>query len=317
MARRLPPLNSLRAFESAARHLSFTKAGAELNVTPAAVGLQVKTLEDSLGVKLFRRLNRALSLTDAGKALNPLLSEGFDRLALAVAQVEQHQESGIVTVSVTPSFAAKWLVPRLDAFRRAYPQFDVRVDATDRRVDFQRDGVDMAVRYGRGHYPELHKDLLFEEKVLPVCSPKLLEDPTPLRRPEDLKHHTLLHCDWRVDQDAAPSWGMWLLAAGIEGIASDRGPRFSMETLAVQAALEGHGVALAPQAIVQDDLAKGRLIQPFDPSLIQDSQFNYYLVCPHDGMDRPRIEAFRNWILGEARKSETRTDGIEETGAVT
>jgi len=303
MSRRLPPLNSLRAFESAARHLSFTKAGAELNVTPAAIGLQVKSLEDALGVKLFRRLNRALALTDAGKALNPMLSEGFDLLGQAVARVERHQESGIVTVSVTASFATKWLVPRLESFRQAQPQFDVRVDATDRRVEFRRDGVDIAVRYGRGHYPTLHSDRLFEERVLPVCSPKLRDGPSPLHRPEDLKHHTLLHCDWRVEQDAAPSWGMWLRAAGIEGVPADRGPRFTMETLAVQAALAGHGVALAPHAIVADDLAGGRLIQPFDPALIQESQFSYYLVAPLKNLDRPGVAAFRNWILEEAQET--------------
>ena len=300
MARPLPPLNALRAFESAGRHLSFTKAAAELNVTPAAVSHQVKALEELLGVPLFRRLTRALRLTDAGRAALPTLSQGFDTLAQGVEQVRAHSESGVLTVSVSPSFGAMWLVPRLERFRIRHPDIEIRIDGTDRRVDLTRDDADVALRYGPGGYKGVRVDWLFSQVNTPVCSPVLLSGEHPLRRPDDLRHHTLLHIDWK---DAEASWRMWLLAAGLHDIDPTRGPRFTMESMAVQAALDGQGVALVGDMLVADDLAAGRLVRPIDPSLSTPLTFSYYLLSAKDGAEQPKVAAFRDWLLEEARAS--------------
>ena len=299
MARKLPPLNALRAFEAAARHLSVTKAAAELNVTPAAVSHQVKALEDQLGMALFRRLNRALMLTDVGQMFLPGLRGGFDRLAEAVDRVRSECETGTLHVSVAPSFAAKWLVPRLDRFRAAHPDIDVRIDANDRIVDLARGEADVAIRYGPGRYPGLRVDQLLTEEVFPVCDPGLCEGAAPLRQPDDLRRHTLLHVGWDTRDETWPDWRMWLLAAGVEGVAVTRGPRFSMESMAAQAAVAGHGVALVSSAIVADDLAAGQLCKPFTLSLPID--FAYYVVSTEVAAEQPKIAAFRAWILGEAK----------------
>ncbi|MEM1383531.1 MAG: transcriptional regulator GcvA [Pseudomonadota bacterium] len=298
MARPLPPLNALRAFEAAGRHLSFTKAAAELNVTPAAVSHQVKALEELLGTPLFRRLTRALRLTEAGQAALPALGQGFDKLATAVEQMRAHAGGGMLTVSVSPSFGALWLVPRLERFRCKHPEIEIRLDGTDRRVDVARGEADMALRYGPGGYEGVRVDKLFDQINTPVCSPELLNGEKPLGRPDDLRHHTLLHVDWK---DAEASWRMWLLAAGLPNVDATVGPRFTMETMAVQAALAGHGVALVGDRLVSDHLATGRLIRPFDPSLSTRLSFAYYLLSANDGAELPKVAAFRDWLLEEAR----------------
>ncbi|MCH7931217.1 MAG: transcriptional regulator GcvA [Proteobacteria bacterium] len=300
MARKLPPLNALRAFEAAARHLSVTRAAGELNVTPAAVSHQVKALEDRLGVALFRRLNRAMLLTDAGQLLLPGLRDGFDRLAEAVHRVRAHGAGNALTVSVAPSFAAKWLVPRLDRFRAAHADIEIRLDATDQLVDFAREDVDVAIRYGAGDYPGLRADRLFTDEVFPVCSPRLLEAPHPLREPADLRWHTLLHVGWATDSEFWPDWRMWLLAAGVRDVAPTQGPKFKQEGMVVQAALEGHGVALASSVLVADDLAAGRLVRPFELGL--PLSFAYYVVATEAAADQPKVAAFRAWILAEAKR---------------
>ena len=300
MARPLPPLNALRAFEAAGRHLSFTKAAAELNVTPAAVSHQVKALEALLGVSLFRRLTRALRLTEAGQAALPTISQGFDTLAQGVEQMRAHGGSGVLTISVSPSFGAMWLVPRLERFRIRHPDIEIRIDGTDRRVDLTRDDADVALRYGPGGYKGVRVDWLFSQVNTPVCSPVLLSGEHPLRRPDDLRHHTLLHIDWK---DAEASWRMWLLAAGLHDIDPTRGPRFTMESMAVQAALDGQGVALVGDMLVADDLAAGRLVRPIDPSLSTPLTFSYYLLSAKDGAEQPKVAAFRDWLLEEARAS--------------
>ncbi len=300
MERRLPPLNGLRTFEAAARHLSFTKAAEELHVTPAAVSQQVKTLEDYFDVRLFRRLTRALRLTDAGQAVLPVLQEGFDRLEEVNRVLRNRQDERILTVSVAPSFGAKWLVPRLDRFHRAYPGYDVRIDATDRRADFGEDNVDIALRYGRGTYSGLRSERLLAEFTLPVCSPALVDGQHPLRAPRDLRHHTLLHMQWATEKEAAPNWRMWLRAAGIDDLDTARGPRFSMDDMAVEAAIAGQGVALAPSALVADALAEGRLVRPFPDAVNQATQFCYYVVYPESYLRRPKVAAFRDWVMNEA-----------------
>jgi LysR family glycine cleavage system transcriptional activator len=201
MGRRLPPLNAVRAFEAAARHLSFTRAADELNVTQAAVSHQVKGLEDRLGVQLFRRLNRGLLLTDAGGLYMRELEDILDRLEQATERLRSSEAAGLLTVSTGTSFAAKWLVPRLRRFRDRRPDIDVRIDADDALTDFRRDNVDIAIRYGRGVYPGLSSTPLLQDIVFPVCSPTLIDAAHPLRAPEDLKHHTLLH-----DVDVVEDW---------------------------------------------------------------------------------------------------------------
>ncbi len=301
MNRRLPPLNALRAFEAAARHLSISKAADELNVTPAAVSHQVKALEEVLGIQLFRRLNRALMLTDAGQIFLPGLRDGFDQIAQAVERVGAERDGGALTVSTGPSFAAKWLVPRLDRFRAAHPDTDLRIDATDRVVDFAREGADVGIRYGTGDYPGLRVERLFTDEMVAVCSVKLCKGPPPLREPRDLKDHTLLHVEWDTQMETASNWHMWLLAAGVTDVDASRGPRFSQESMAAQAATEGHGVALISSVLVADDLAVGRLVRPFDLSL--PLTFAYYVVAPEAAAEKPKVAAFFDWILGEAGRN--------------
>lgn len=293
MARFLPPLNALRAFEAAGRHLSFTRAAQELNVTQAAVSHQIKALEERLGVPLFRRMNRALLLTDAGQAYLPQVRDTFDALARATERLVARDRAGALTVSVLPSFAAKWLVPRLGRFRERHPGIDVRLSTDHHMTDFGREDVDAAVRYGEGNYAGLDSTRLMTEDIFPVCSPRLLTGPHALRTPDDLRHHTLLHDDFRVD------WRLWLLAAGVKDIDPTRGPTFSDSSMVVQAAVEGQGVALARSVLSATDLAAGRLVKPFDVSL--PARWAYYFVCPVATRDNPRIAAFRDWLLAEAR----------------
>ena len=300
MTRPLPPLNALKAFEAAGRHLSFTKAAAELNVTPAAIGHQVKALEALLGVVLFHRQTRALRLTEAGLAALPTLSQGFDTLSVAVERMRAHCETGLLTVSVSPSFGAMWLVPRLEHFRSQHPEIEIRIDGTERKVDLTRDAADVAIRYGPGGYTGVKVDWLFGQLNTPVCSPALLSGQLPLREPNDLCHHTLLHVDWK---DAEASWRMWLLAAGLPDIDPTRGPHFTMETMAVQAALDGHGVALVGDKLVADELASGRLVRPFDPSFSTPLSFSYYLLSTKESATQPKIMAFRDWLLAQTRGS--------------
>jgi LysR family transcriptional regulator, glycine cleavage system transcriptional activator len=293
MGRRLPPLNAVRAFEAAARHLSFTKAADELNVTQAAVSHQVKALEERLGVVLFRRLNRGLILTEAGASYLRELEDILDRLEQATERLRASEATGILTVSTGTSFASKWLVPRLQRFRDRRPDIDVRIDADDSLTDFRRDNVDLAIRYGRGVYPGLSSTKLLQDIVFPVCSPQLLEGPHPLREPSDLKHHTLLH-----DKDVVEDWLTWLRTAGVTDVDPSRGPTFSHSAMLIEAAIAGQGVALGRRSMVARDLREGRLVQPFPLSL--EAQFCYWIVCPESSAEKPKIAEFRAWLLDEA-----------------
>ena len=293
MARRLPPLNALRAFEAAARHLSFTRAAEELHVTQAAISHQVKALEENLGRKLFKRLNRALLLSDDGQAYLPSVSRAFTLLNEATDNLVSKQAPGPLTVSALPSFAARWLVPRLGRFRQIRPDIDLRIDPSAELSDFAGDDVDVSIRYGRGKYPGLRADWLMTEDIFPVCSPALLEGPHPLRDPQDLEHQVLLHDDGHGD------WRTWLLAAGVERVDPTRGPIFTDSGMVIQASMAGQGVALARAVLAADELAAGRLVLPFTLSL--PSEFAYYLVCPTNTAEHPKIAAFRDWLLSEAR----------------
>ncbi len=296
MPRRLPPLNSLRAFEAAARHLSFTLAAAELNVTQAAVSHQIKSLEERLGMPLFRRLNRALLLTDAGQTLYPAMSNALDVMATAIDRLHRHDKSGELTITTMDSFAATWLVPRLARFQKMHHDIDIRITTSDEMVDFTRENVDMAIRYGHGDWPGVFVEPLMVEEMFPVCAPSLLQSGPPLNTPADLKHHMLLHDDMRVD------WRMWLMAAGEPDIDTTRGLSYQHSNLVVQAAEQGDGVALARSVLVSNSLATGRLVKPFDLAL--PVNYAYYVVCPLGSEKRPKIKEFRMW-LAEMAKADT------------
>lgn len=307
MSAPLPPLTSLRAFEAAARLLSFSKAAGELHVTPAAISHQIKGLEESLGTELFRRGNRSLKLTEAGRRLLPGLSAGFAELAEAVASVRTRGDSGTLTISVTPTFAAKWLMPRLMRFRARHPEIEIRVDATEALVDLRRDDIDLGVRYGLGVYPGLRADLLSSEEIYPVCSPALLRGPRPLKQPGDLKYHTLLHEDWRAADETWPDWTMWLKAAGVTDVDPTRGLKLSHLSFALQAAIDGQGVALTSGLMASDDLAAGRLVRPFALAMPQD--FAYYVVTLESEATLPKIAAFRDWLMAEIAHDGKAGDG--------
>lgn len=297
MSRQLPPLNALRAFEAAGRLLSFSRAAEELHVTPAAVSHQIKSLEQYLGVRLFRRRPHGLLLTEAGQRALPGVSAGFDRLARAVAGLRDAEASRPLTVSVAPSFAAKWLVPRLEDFRHRYAGTEIRIDATERMADFRQDDVDVGVRYGSGNYQGLHVERLAAQSVFPVCSPWLAQGDPPLRKPDDLRHHTLIHVDWARAGLTAPDWPTWLDSAGVTGVDATAGPRYGQQSMAVQAAIAGHGVALGSGLLVADDLAAGRLVRPFEHALHEEH--TYFLVCLPEAAESPRVRMFRDWLFEE------------------
>jgi LysR family glycine cleavage system transcriptional activator len=293
MAQPLPPLKAMRYFEVSARHLSFTKAADELNVTHSAISHQIKALEDWLGVPLFRRQNRSLQLTEAGHAYLPALKDAFERLAEASRRIRSREQGGPLVVSTMPSFAAKWLVPRLKSFRAAHPEIDVRISADDRIVDFEREDVDLAIRYGRGGWAGLRVDRLVSDVMVPVCSPRLRDGPPPLRKPADLLNYDLLQDhDWRDDY-----WLRWLTVAGLPEARLRRALSFNYTDLMIRAAIDGLGVALCPAALVADDVAAGRLVRPFEVHLRTES--GYYLVTPLARATRPKIVAFRSWMLAE------------------
>lgn len=307
MAERLPPLNALRAFEAAARHLSFSKAAQELHVTPAAISHQIKALEDHLGVQLFRRLNRGLILTEAARKGLPKLQEGFQSLTEAAAQFCDQAGESILTVWAAPSMAAKWLVPRLARFAALHPGIEMRVFANVSLMDtknslqmatslFREQGIDLAIRFGQGHYPGCQVDKLYSVAAVPLCSPRLLKGRHPLRQPDDLRYHTLIHDD--TPYEGRPTWADWLKAAAVEGIEATRGLHFNQVSLALGAAVDGQGVVLSLKPLAAHDLTAGRLIMPFDLSL--PLQYAYYVICPEETAGLPKIVAFREWLLREA-----------------
>jgi LysR family glycine cleavage system transcriptional activator len=299
--RRLPPLNALRAFEAAARHLNFSRAADELSVTPGAVSQQIQNLEDYIGASLFRRTPKGLLLTDAAQTALPALREAFDRLAEAASLLTAAVDGRRLTLTAPPSFAAKWLVPRLGRFETAHPQVDVWLSADMELVDFTNGEVDLAVRYGGGPYPGLEVMRLMRETVIPVMSPEL-NATVPLGTPCDLARHVLLH-DGSPDADeSCPDWQMWLAARGVKGVDGSRGPRFNQSSLVIEAAMAGRGVALAKRTLAQDDLDAGRLIAPM--AITTSVDFAYYVVHPKAKGRMPQVKAFVTWIQAEAAAHE-------------
>jgi LysR family transcriptional regulator, glycine cleavage system transcriptional activator len=307
MPRRLPSLNALKAFEAAARHESFTRAAEELCVTQGAVSHQVKALGAELGFRLFHRELQRLVITEAGRSYLEVVRDAFDRLAAGTERLLQRQSAGVLTVSTSPNFAAKWLVHRLGRFAEVHPSIDLRVSASLHHVDFAREDVDVAVRHGDGSWSGLHVTRLCTETLFPVCSPKLLRGRHSLRQPSALRHHVLLHCDDRRD------WAKWLDVAGVDGADLGRGPVFNQASMAIDAAIEGQGVALARTALAAWDLLAGRLVRlPFGSAL--PVPYAYWIVCPRATADLPKITAFRKWLVGEADDDARRlgTRGLQE-----
>jgi LysR family glycine cleavage system transcriptional activator len=302
MRRSLPPLNSLRAFEVAARHMSISQAASELRVTPAAISHQIRLLEDHVGLPLFVRNGRGLALTDAGSAGLRDLREGFARLSAAMDAIDSLGEAGVLSVSVAPSFASKWLLPRLELFQAAHPEIDVHVSASMQLSDFMKDGIDVAIRYGAGRYSDLSVELLLNESVVPVCSPEYLMQHGPFYLPSDLTEATLLHDDSPDNDPSCPNWEMWLSAAGAPHIDSARGPRFNQSSLVIEAAALGRGVALAKTALAARDLRQGRLVQPFSSAVKVD--FAYYMVAPRAKLNLPKVSYFIDWLRSEAGKED-------------
>lgn len=298
MARRLPPLRSLRAFEAAARHLSFARAAEELHVTPAAISQQVKILEDHLGLALFRR-GTGVTLTEPAAAGLPLVSDAFDRLERAVDRLRAGRDTRPLVVSTPPSFAARWLIPRLERFQARHPDIELRLSASTRLVDFDTEDVDLAIRYGAGLYSGLHVERLKAEAVVAVAHPRLAET---LRQPADLLGAMLLHNEGMNWDPTYPDWPRWLAEAGVAETEGAAGPPlrlrpFGDANLVIQAAMAGLGAALVWHTLVAEDLESGRLVALFPAQPLTNA---YHLVCPRKHLDSPKVAAFRDWVREEA-----------------
>ncbi|RDD63755.1 transcriptional regulator GcvA [Ferruginivarius sediminum] len=310
MSRRLPPLNALRAFEAAARHLSFTKAAEELFVTQAAVSHQVKALEAQLGLALFRRKNRAILLTDAGQAYLPVVRDAFDNIAEATERLQAGEDDGPLRITTLQSFAAKWLLPRLSRFRAVHPDIDVLLATSEEAVDLHKGDMDAAIRFTELRETDLEMVHLMNETMFPVCSPALRDGTPPLETPVDLRHHTLLQ-DRCHDSPADPGWRVWMEAAGLRGIDPHRGPGYSDSSLVLQAAVAGQGVALGRRSLAIDDLGAGHLVSPFGPVL--RTGYSYWFVCTPAKARDPRVRAFREWLGKQIR--EERLDPLSDDEA--
>ncbi|MDE2385889.1 MAG: transcriptional regulator GcvA [Alphaproteobacteria bacterium] len=301
-----PGLRALRSFHAAARHLSFTKAADELGVTPAAISHQIKEIEDQLGVSLFLRTSRSMALTREGEILATASAESLEMLGRAIKRIKRLEARNQLKVSASASIAAKWLVPRLDSFLEIAPGADVRVDVStsSAALDFEREDIDIAIRFGDGKYPGLEATLLFQDTVFPVCSPSIITPETPLKQPRDLLKHKLIHLDYEAQGTPWPNWKMWMAAAGIKDFDDRSGLHFRQTSLTVQAAIDGMGVALGDSNLVADDLAAGRLVKPFALALRAPPQFAYHVVTPRLPSTNPLVALFRDWCLKQARETE-------------
>lgn len=302
MSRRLPPLNSLKAFEAAARHLSFTKAAEELFVTQAAVSHQIKALEEFLSMKLFLRKNRSLLLTEEGQSYYLDLKDIFHALQDSTERLLAKGAKGAITVALPPSLAIQWLVPRINDFSQLNPEIDVRIKAVDFDEGFLADDIDVAIYYGKGKWPGLQADKMHTDYLTPVCSPSLFQGEKPLDALDDLRHHQLLH------DSSRETWKNWIRHFQVAGINVDQGPIFSHSMLVLQAAALGQGIALGHSVLVRPELVAGRLICPFEERL--ESKNAYYLVCHQSLADLGKIAAFREWLLTQVKTEQENDDFI-------
>lgn len=293
MARRLPQLTSLRAFEAAGRHLSFTQAASELAVTQAAISHQVKSLEEYLGIALFVRLPRKLELTEPGSVLLPVVQDALDSISQTIAELRETDEKSVLCIAVAPSFAAKWLTPRLDSFLRTRSETELSLKHTNSPVDFDRQEVDVAITYGQGNWRGVISEPLLQLDFFPVCSPSFLQGENPISSVSDLAKHTLLH-----DSDYE-TWRDWLALAGSSDVEPTRGSIVDDTNVLIQAAIDGVGIAMCSEIFVEDHLSAGRLVKPFDITL--NSDFAYYAVCPKSHLKRADVSAFWNWLLRQVK----------------
>jgi LysR family glycine cleavage system transcriptional activator len=301
---RIPGTRALQAFEAAGRHLNFTRAANELHLTPAAISHQIKEIEEQLGVELFHRTSRAMRLTASGEVLYEATIEALAGLTRAVSRARKlTRGSSLLKVTVPAEFAAKWLIRRIDGFKLAWPDIELRFDISNEMRDLEVDDVDVAIRFGSGKYPGLHVDRLFDNVVIPVCSPRLLKSGPPMTGPRDLFRHTLAHIEWSRQGVTWPNWRMWMAAAGVDDFDDSRTLVFNTSNDALQAAIDGSAVTLADFAMVANDLSEGRLVRPLELGIKVAGEFAYFLVYPESTADDPRIVAFRTWILDEAAKT--------------
>ncbi|MCB1898103.1 MAG: transcriptional regulator GcvA [Rhodocyclaceae bacterium] len=324
MARSLPPLLSLRVFESCARLRSFKRAAEELHVTPAAVSHQIKALEEHLGVALFRRLTRQIELTPSAELMLPKIREGLDCFVAAVDAVRPDSDSGTLTICLPPSLASRWLIHRLQDFSERHPEIQLRVGTNLSTIDSHdgsagedlsalREGrVDLEVRFGSGEYEGMDSSLMFEVSYLAVCAPGLLKGKRPLRHPRDLSYHTLIHDDTVRDRSERPNWADWLAAACETGVDASRGPHFSNSSLALEAAMDGMGVALALRPLLTHDIAAGRLVVPFDVAV--PSGYAYHVVTTTAASERTIVRRFKEWLLEESHRLLKRADELGQSG---
>jgi LysR family glycine cleavage system transcriptional activator len=296
----MPPLNALRAFEAAARHLSLTKAAQELHVTAGALSHQIRALEELLGVQLFERRVRAIALTDAGKALHPGLQSGFTQIRDAVASLGRLGNDRVLVISTPPGLTSKWLAPRLYRFTNAYPDIDARISSSLDNATFTTDGVDVAVRNLPNNARSDHNlviDTLVELSYVPVCTPRFIEEHGPLDSPAALARAPLIHDDTLIKRVEVPSWADWFTAAGVEHPDVSRGLRFNSADHALDATVEGAGVLLAHDLLAYDDLRTGRLVVPVPITL--RSGRGYHVVFPRNHENHPHVRAFSAWIKQE------------------
>ena len=301
MARHLPPLNGVKAFEAAARSESFTRAAKELNVTQGAISHQVKALETTLGLKLFHRERQRLILTEAGRDYLTVVRDALDQIAAGTERLLQRQQSGVLTVSTSPDFAAKWLLNRLGRFAEKHPGVDLRVSATTHYVDFARDDVDVAIRHGDGNWPGLDVERLYSERLFPVCSPKLVTGRNRIRKAADLLKFPLLRLE------DAKNWTRLFEAAGVKADVGP-GPVLNRASMLIDAAIDGQGIALARTALAAWDLVNGRLVRPIDVSLRMAN--TYWFVCPKVASKAQKVAAFRNWVFAETNEDARRLKAL-------
>jgi len=293
---RLPPLNALRTFEVAARHMSFKDTADELCITSTAVSHRIRALEEWLGVKLFNRLTRSLELTKEGEAYAPQIQEAFVILSNASNTLQKSNEGGDLLISATMSFASNWLTPRLPSFYKQHEEFNVSVEASDLQINLARTNIDVAIRYGEGGYDDLHSQMLFTDLVTPVCTPELAKS---LTNPADLLGVSRLDYHWTGFSERDPNWDKWFRAAGVVDADLDQAPVFSEEHMVLSEAIAGRGVGLVGIVAAADAIQRGALVRPFPVALENRS---YYFVCQPHALNLQKIVALRDWIVGEARK---------------
>ncbi len=292
---KLPPLNALRAFAVAGRHLNLSSAAKDLFVTPSALSHQIRSLEEHLGQKLFNRSRSGLTLTRAGQALLPAMAGAFEQMTAAISELTDKPRPNVLTVSMLSTFAMRWFIPRLFRFKEQHPDIEVRISTSITLVDFDREDVDCAIRSGQGSWMGMHAIRLFAERFTPVCSPALTSAGMPLASPQDLARHTLLHAKLRPDD-----WRIWLKAARLEALSPAHEQTFETRNFVIAAAIRGLGVAMMDPVLVDEELKDGRLIQPFPQTLATESA--YYYVWPDKQDEKPAVAIFRQWLVAEANE---------------